>query len=279
MNSRRKKTDRLLNCIVWMVTIIMIVPFLWIILMSFKTDSEILTTPFSLPESFRLDNYIRALEILPLGNMYCNTFLIAFATEVLCLCVSFMSSYGLTRLKFRSSRLQNGLYLYILSGLMIPTYILLFPIYRIDVMLKLTGTYTALILPLAASLLSFNTLLFVGFLENFPAELEEAAIMDGCGLARLCCSVVIPLMKPIMATVIIFNVLYVWNEYPLSVTLIQDQDMRTISMVVSMFRGAYSIDYSGLVAGTIIILIPQLIFYGLFQNYIVGGQTAGAVKG
>ena len=262
-----RRMDRILNCIVVVITVMMIIPFLWIILMSFKTDSEILTTPFSLPEQFSLDNYKRALDILPLGSMYLNTMIIAFFSEEICLAATFMSSYGLTRLKYRSSKLQNGLYLYIISGLMIPTYILLFP------------TYTALILPLAASSISFNTLMFVGFLKSFPSELEEAAVIDGCGLIRLCWSVVMPLMKPIMATVVIFNVLYVWNEYPLSVTLIQDPAMRTISMVVSMFRGAYSIDYSGLVAGTIIILIPQLIFYGIFQKYIVGGQTAGAVKG
>lgn len=274
-----RRMDRILNCIVVVITVMMIIPFLWIILMSFKTDSEILTTPFSLPEQFSLDNYKRALDILPLGSMYLNTMIIAFFSEAICLAATFMSSYRLTRLKYRSSKLQNGLYLYIISGLMIPTYILLFPIYRINVILKLTGTYTALILPLAASSISFNTLMFVGFLKSFPSELEEAAVIDGCGLIRLCWSVVMPLMKPIMATVVIFNVLYVWNEYPLSVTLIQNPAMRTISMVVSMFRGAYSIDYSGLVAGTIIILIPQLIFYGIFQKYIVGGQTAGAVKG
>lgn len=270
---------RLLNGITFLVTSVIIIPFIWILVMSFKTDTEILTEPFAFPEQLRLDNFRRALDILPLGSMYRNTFIIAFFTEIICVTAAFMSSYALTRLKYRSKRLQNGLYLYIISGLMIPTYILLFPIYRIDVLLGLTGTYIALILPLAASQLSFNTLLFTGFLKTFPSELEEAAVMDGCGLFRLCRSIVLPLMKPVLATVIIFNVLYIWNEYPLSVTLIQDPEKRTISMVVSMFRGAYSIDYGGLVAGTILILIPQLIFYGIFQKYIVGGQTAGAVKG
>lgn len=277
--SRARRLDRLLTGVTFLITFVMIIPFLWIILMSFKTDSQILTNPFSLPDGLNLENYRRALDILPLGSMYKNTIIIAVFSEIICLGATFMSSYGLTRLKYKNKKLQNGLYLYIISGLMIPTYILLFPIYRINVILKLTGTYTALILPLAASSMSFNTLMFVGFLKAFPSELEEAAIIDGCGLMRMCWSVVMPLMKPIMATVVVFNILYVWNEYPLSVTLIQNPAMRTISMVVSMFRGAYSIDYSGLVAGTIIILIPQLIFYGIFQKYIVGGQTAGAVKG
>ena len=279
MSGIKRKREMVLNILTFCITLIVIIPFLWIILMSFKTDSQILMEPFSLPKAWNLDNYKRAMEVLPLLSMYKNTIIIAAGSEVICLLTTFMSSFALTRLKFRSKKLQNGLYIFIISGLMIPTYILLFPIYRINVLLKLTGTYTAIILPLAASSVSFNTLMFVGFLKGFPAELEEAAVIDGCRLVRLCWSVVIPLMKPILATVVVFNVLYVWNEFPLCVTLIQDASMRTISMGVSMFRGAYSIDYSGLVAGTILILIPQLIFYCVFQKYIVGGQTAGAVKG
>lgn len=276
---KKSFTEILLNVLVFIITLIIIFPFLWIILMSFKTDAEILTTPFALPESLNWDNYKRAFDVLPLFTMYKNTIIIVVLSELICMVATFMSSYALTRLSYKSKKLQNAIYIFILSGLMIPSYILLFPIYRINVILKLAGTYAAIILPLAATSISFNTLMFVGFLKDFQKELEEAAIIDGCKLSRLCISVVIPLMKPIIATVLIFNVLYVWNEYPLSVTLIQDKAMQTISMAVAMFRGQYSIDYSGLVAGAIIILIPQLVFYAIFQRYIVEGQTAGAIKG
>ena len=121
--------------------------------------------------------------------------------------------------------------------------------------------------------------MFVGFLKGFSRDIEEAAIIDGCSLMKLCTYITIPLIKPVLATVTVFNVLYVWNEFPLEVTLIQNPAMRTISMGVSMFRGKYSIDYGGLVAGALLILVPQLIFYGFFQKYVVGGLTAGAVKG
>lgn len=103
--------------------------------------------------------------------------------------------------------------------------------------------------------------------------------MTAAVLMKLCTYITIPLIKPVLATVTVFNVLYVWNEFPLEVTLIQNPAMRTISMGVSMFRGKYSIDYGGLVAGALLILVPQLIFYGFFQKYVVGGLTAGAVKG
>jgi raffinose/stachyose/melibiose transport system permease protein len=190
-----------------------------------------------------------------------------------------MSSFAISRLKFRNVALQNGLYLFLISGLMIPTYILLFPIYRMNILFKLVGTYTAVILPLAASSISFNTLMFVSYLKGFPKELEEAALIDGCGIIRLCINIVVPIIKPIIFTVTIFNILYVWNEFPLEVTLIQNPLMRTISMGVSMFRHQHGVDYGGLVAATLIILFPQIFFYIFSQKYVVEGLTAGAVKG
>lgn len=281
MNEKKKKTivSFSLSILTVLITIVLMIPFAWLILLSFKTNTDIMNNPLSLPAFLNFDNYKSAFEILPLSSMYKNTIIIVFFTELLCLLVTFMGAFALTRLEYRNKKIQNGIYMFLLSGLMIPIYILLFPIYRINISLKLVNTYTSVILPLAASSISFNMLMFVGFLKSFPSELEEAAIIDGCSLSRLCTRITIPIIKPVLATVMVFNVLYVWNEFPLEVTLIQNPAMRTISMGVSMFRGRYSIDYGGLVAGTLLILIPQLIFYGFFQKYIVEGMTAGAVKG
>ncbi len=261
------------------ITVLIIIPFAWMILLSFKTNTEIMNSPLSLPDKLNLDNFKMAFWTLPLGTMYKNTIIIVVFTQLICLVTTFCSSFALTRLRYRNKKIPNGLYLFFLSGLMIPTYILLFPIFRINIQLGIVNKYISVILPLAASSISFNTLLFVGFLKDFPADIEEAAIIDGCNLRTLCTRITLPLMKPVLLTVTIFNVLYVWNEFPLEVTLIQRPEMRTISMGVSMFRGQYSIDYGGLVAGALLILIPQLVFYGVFQRYIVGGLTAGAVKG
>lgn len=269
----------LLSALTILITVTIMIPFIWLIILSFKTNTQIMNEPFSLPETFSPENYYTAFKVLPLVSMYKNTIIIAVFTEVLCLAVTFTGAFALTRLTYKNRKLQNGLYLFLISGLMIPIYILLFPIYRINIQLKLVGKYISVILPLAASSISFNILMFVGFMKSFPSELEEAAIIDGCSLPKLCCKVTIPLLKPVLTTVTVFNLLYVWNEFPLEVTLIQKPAMRTISMGVSMFRGQYSIDYGGLVAGTLIILLPQLIFYGIFQKNLVEGITAGAVKG
>ncbi len=277
------KKDRLSSYITtaatWLVSAVLAIPFLWMILLSFKTDSEIALDPFSVPETFMPDNYIRAIKTLDFLTMYKNTLIIAALTLVIGIVFPFMSSYAITRLQFQSKTIKNGIYNFLMMGQMIPVYILLFPIYRMNINFGLSGRYLSIVLPLVATNIAFNTLMFVGFLRDFPSEMEEAAIIDGCNLGMLCTRVVIPIMKPVMTTTVIFNILYIWNEYPLTVTMIKKPAMYTISLAASMFKGQYSTDISALVAGTILIIIPQLFFYILFQRQIIGGMTAGAIKG
>ena len=145
--------------------------------------------------------------------------------------------------------------------------------------LGLFGTYGALILPYAAVSIPFNTLLMTGFLAEFPAEIEEAAIIDGVGLWKLCVSVVVPIMRPVLATILIFNIVYVFNEFPFASILINDPNLVTVSLAVSRFQGQFTVDYGGMMASATMVLIPQLIIYAFFQRQIIAGMTAGAVKG
>ena len=262
-----------------MIGLIVVLPFFWLILLSFKTDTAILNEPFSLPAGLELDNYRRALKVLNLPLLYKNTGILVIFTQILGLAVTFMSSYCLSRMVFKYEKVRNGFYVFFFFLLTIPSYLLLFPLYRVTIMFHLQNTYLSLILPLTATSVSFNTLIFVGFLRDFPGEIEEAAIIDGCGLANLCLRIVIPVIKPVFATLVVFNVIYVWNEYPLSVTLINDAAKMTVSLGASMFRSTYSMDYSGMVASAVLVIVPQLAFYILLQKYIIEGMTAGAVKG
>lgn len=276
---RRNIPQYIGRVILMLITFFTAFPFFWIFVLSFKSDTEILNSPFSLPDSLNFDNYRRALDTLPLGRMFLNTFIVAIAALMISLVFTFMVSYAITRLEFKTKGLQDGLYLLFVAGLTIPPYIVIFPVYRIIVSIGLLGKLTSLILPLAATTMSLGVLLMTGFLRDFPREVEEAAIIDGCNIFQLCTRVVLPIIKPVLATVVIFNVLYFWNEYPISSVLVNDPKMMTISLGASMFRGRYSMDYSGMIASTVIIIIPQLIFYLLFQKHIVEGMTAGAVKG
>jgi raffinose/stachyose/melibiose transport system permease protein len=277
--SKKKRVQLGSYVLIYTITFIVMIPFLWMILLSFKTNSEILNSPFSLPDTFSLHNYQKAIETLDILLMYKNTFIIAGVTIVGQIIITFMSSFALSRMVFKLQKLKSGLHLYLLLGLAIPPFILLFPVYRLTIELGLMNTHASLVLPYIATSISFNTLLFIGFLKGFPKELEEAAIIDGCNLFSLCRRVVFPMIKPVVATIFIFNILYVWNEFPFAVTLISDDALSTIPLGISEFKGRWSIDYGGIIAASILIMIPQLVFFGFFQKYIIEGMTAGAVKG
>ena len=273
-----RKTAFIVGATAYVVTFLIILPILWITLLSFQPSDNILGNPLSLAE-LTFDNYVNAIASLPLLRMYGNTILIAVASVTVGTAISFMSAFALTRMIFRRRRVQSSVRFYLLAGLAVPVYILLFPVYRLDLALGIFGTYWALILPYVAVSIPFNTLLMTGFLREFPTEIEEAAIIDGVGLWRLCWTVVLPLMKPVIATILIFNVVYVFNEFPFASILINDPDMVTVSLAVSRFQGQYTVDYGGMMAAATLVLLPQLIIYALFQRQVIAGMTVGAVKG
>ena len=262
----------------YLITFAIVLPILWIALLSFQPSDTILSDPFSL-KNLTFENYRNAVANLPLAQMYKNTIIVALVSVTLGAVVSFMASFALTRMVFRHRRAQDSVRFYLLAGLAVPVYVLLFPIYRLDLALGIFGTYAALILPYIAVSIPFNTLLMTGFLRDFPAELEEAAIMDGAGLLRICWSVVLPTMRPVLATILIFNVVYVFNEFPFVSILINDPDLATVSLAVSKFQGQYTVDYGGMMAAATLVLLPQLVIYAFFQRHVIAGLTAGAVKG
>lgn len=263
---------------VFLAAFIIMIPFIWTILLSFKDDAEIFNTPLSLPSVWNFRNYLRAFQTIDLFKMYSNTAYVAVVSEIIALIITFTGSYAISRLAFKNKKLRNGLYYYFLIGLGVPVYVLLYPIYRLNVSMNLLNNLWGLILPYVALTIPFNVLLFVGYLNGFPSEIEEAAVIDGCNLGSLLTRIVFPVIKPIIATVTVFNVIYTWNEFPFAVTYINSNDLYTVSLATSMFKGKYSMDYSGMVCAIILIMIPELIFYVCLQRQIISGMTAGAVK-
>ncbi len=276
MVNKRKKTGMYILMIV--ITLLVVFPFVWMLILSFKTNSEILSTPLSLPKSLNFDNYKHAMETLDFVQLYGNTFFVCVVSLVIELIITFCSSFVLARMEFKNEKMRKLLYGFLIMGLSISPFILLFPVYKINVFFGLRGKY-ALIFPYVASSISFNTLLHVGYLKSLPAEIDEAAIIDGCNIWDLMVKVILPMTKPVIATVVIFNVLYIWNEFPFASVMLRDVSDYTLSMGASFFKGTYTVDYGGIVASSVMIIVPELIFYGIFQKNIVEGMTAGAVKG
>jgi len=275
MMSRRKRMMLYFGMIA--VTVLTVFPFLWMIILSFKTNSDIMLSPLSMPDSINFDNYIHALDTLNYRQLYLNTFTICIVSVVMELMITFLSSFVLARMDV-NKRLKQLIYGYLILGLSISPFILLFPVYKINLLVGLKEKY-GLIMPYIATSISFNTLLLVGYLKALPKEIDEAALMDGCTLWQLIGRIILPMAKPVIATVVIFNVLYIWNEYPFASVMLRDIGSYTLSMGASFFKGKFSVDYGAIIASSIMIIIPELVFYGLFQKNIVDGMTAGAVKG
>ncbi|MFJ5842897.1 carbohydrate ABC transporter permease [Streptomyces shenzhenensis] len=276
---RRRRGVVVASAAAYLITFVILFPLLWIVLLSFQTNDNILNHPFSVTD-LTLANYQQALKTLNLLVMYKNTLILAVVSVTVGLVISYLAAFALTRMAFRRGgrRAQNMLRYYFLAGLAIPVYILLFPVYRLDIAFGLFGTNFALILPYIAVTIPFNILLLTGFLRGFPEEIEQAAVMDGVGLWRMAWKVVFPLMRPVVATLAILNIIYVWNEFPFAVTLINDPTLTTVSLGVSQFQGVYSVDHGAMMASATLVLLPQLAIYAAFQKQVIAGMTAGAVR-
>jgi raffinose/stachyose/melibiose transport system permease protein len=275
---RRRRRRWIAGAVVYLFTFAVAFPILWTVVLSFESNADILEHPFTL-SSLSLNNYHQVLATLQLLTLYKNTLILALSSVVVGIILTFMLSFALSRMVFRHPTLRTVMRYFFLAGLAVPVYVLLFPVYRLDIEFHVYGTYLALILPYIAGSVSFNTLLFTGFLADFPDEVEQAAVVDGATLFDICRRVTFPMMKPVVLTVFVFNVLYVWNEFPFAVTLIQKASLTTVALGVSQFQGFYYVNYGAMMAASTLVLVPQLILYAVFQRQIVAGMTLGAVKG
>ena len=198
-------------CYVLMVllTIAIVIPIIWLVFISMKPNSEIMNNPLSLPNALDFGNYVSALQTLDLFTLYKNTAFIAVCSLAVEIVITFSSAVGLTRLYYRSDGVRSGLQGFLQLGLAVSPFILLFPIYKINKFLGFSQQLS-LILPYIATSISFNTLLFTAYLRTVPKELDEAALMDGVSLWQLMTKILVPIAKPVLATVII-EAFVVWD--------------------------------------------------------------------
>ncbi len=267
-----------LHIIMYTFVLIMMIPLLWLVVISFKTNREILTEPLQLPDVWSFQNYIDALQQLDIVKLFSNTKIISVIAVIIQLVITISSSFAISRMPYKNKKFQNALYSFFLIGLSISPFVLLFPIYRINYALGVGGKW-ALILPYITMGISYNTLIFSGFMKGIPRELDEAALIDGANLFQLITRIIVPVIKPAIATVVIFNLLYFWNEYPFSSIMLKDAADYTLARGIAYFKGTFNVNYAGIAAYSMMIIIPELIVYALFQKSIVEGMTAGAVKG
>lgn len=275
----RKKYQKVLQYVAMiLITLVVVIPLIWLVVLSFMDNATILNNPLAIPTKIDFSNYISAVQTLDILMLFKNTLIVALITLVIEIPLTFSGAFALTRLEFKSKKLRGFIYTFMLLGLAISPFILLFPTYRINHILRL-GDYISLVIPYIAASVSFNTLMFVNFMNTIPREIDEACIIDGATLPQLMVNVTAPICRSVLATVIIFNLLYIWNEYPFASVMITEQTHYTLSRGIAFFKGRYNIDYAGIASYSVMIILPELILYALFQKNVMEGMTAGAVKG
>jgi raffinose/stachyose/melibiose transport system permease protein len=256
--------------------IIFVIPFLFMFVNSLKERRESNLLKLSLPETFRWENY---LEVMKTSNgiiftAFKNSLLISFGSVLVLIIACAMAGYVLQRRKDKVMSTVNAV---VMVGLMVPPAIL--PTIFIMQYLHVYKTLFGMIMVEVSLQIPFTIMLYRGFMSSIPVELEEAGYIDGCTRSKLFTSIVLPLLKPVTATVIILNAVSIFNDFTNPLYFLPGSKNATVQLTLYNFIGQFSSSYSLLFADVIIITIPMLLLFIFFNKKIVEGMTAGAVKG
>lgn len=257
-------------------TLVSIFPLLWMFTISLKGQNEVFSNLSLIPKAWEFANYATAWKIGNFGVYFFNTVFYTLVTLGLVIFFASMAAFVFARFKFLG---RNVLYLAFIGSLMIPIPGAFIPLYVLLIKLGLADTRLGLILPYTNAGLALAIFILKTFFENIPKEIEEAAIIDGCNKFDMYWRIFLPLAKPAIATVAIFTVLNVWNEFLLALIVISNRNLMPIQRGIMVFQGEHLTNYPLLMAGLTIATIPLLIVYFFLSKYILKGITAGAVKG
>jgi len=268
----------ILRVFLFFYSLIVIFPLVWAVYTSFKTNKEFYKDPWALPSTLYYQNYIKAWNKAHIGNYFMNSVLLTCLVVFLLIILGSTTAYVITRFNIKAGKYINMAYM---SGMLVPTILGVVPTFLVLYRLKLLDSLVGLMLVYTAYGLPFTVFVLTGFFKTLPHELEEAALIDGCSLNRTYWTIMFPLAKSGIITVSIFNFIGFWNEYVLALTYITTDKKKTLSLglINLMETSRYETDWGALFAGLIIVMIPTLLIYAIFQGKITGGLTIGAVKG
>ena len=258
-------------------SIIVCAPLLWVLMSSFKTTSQVLSSPFSLPTSLTFENYISAWTTASIGNYFFNTVIVVASALVIVMILGAMCAYVLARYEFKGSQF---IYYAMLAGLTFPIFLAVVPLFLVLKNFALLNTLPGLIVTYVAFALPFTVFFLYAFFKTLPQEVAEAAALDGCGPWRIFFQIMLPMARPGMASVAIFNFLGLWNQFLLPVALNAKQDNYVLSQGMASFasQAGYSVNFGALFAAVVITVLPVLVTYIIFQRQLQGSVSPGLLK-
>lgn len=258
------------------ITIACVYPLLWLVVNSFKEQSDLYENPWGLSQYFTLANYVKALFAGKIGRYFLNSVIITGVSVVFTVVLSVMASYGLVRLKWKGSGFVKNIFM---TGMMIPAFSSLIPLYSMFNKMHILDSYLAVIIPNTTFALAMAVFIMCGFFSSLHREMEEAAIIDGCSLPKVFAYIIFPLVRSGTVTITVITFVTVWNDLLFSQIFVNDRDKMPLPFGLTEFQGQYGTDYVGMIAAIVIAVIPVIIIYSFLHDKIINGMTAGAVKG
>ncbi|WP_042395489.1 carbohydrate ABC transporter permease [Clostridium saudiense] len=280
MRKQVSKKSRLISVIVGILAVIWLiitfVPFMFMLFAALKEQFELMMGGvFDLPKKFYLGNFIEVFQ----GNIYNyfkNSIIVLVVSLVILLALSACAAYPLSRFKFK---LNKPIYGIIVACMSVPIHVTLLPIFMMAIKTGMYDKIWALIGPYVAFNLPISVFILVTFMSNIPKELEEAAEIDGCNKYRIFYNVMLPLSKPGLVTLAIYNGVAIWNEFSFALVLTQSTKNRTLPLALWEYQGQYTMNVPMIMAVLTISMLPMLVAFAIGQDKLIKGMMAGAVKG
>ena len=276
-----KKTNKFVKALIYFGllcwTVINLFPVYWMFTFSLKSNEELFgKNLIGLPWEWRWSNYSSAMNTGNMPRYFLNSVIVTVATIVISLIAALMATYALTRIEWKYSKLMNAFFM---LGITIPIHASIVPVFVTLSRLKMLNSYWALIIPYSAFSLAMAILICTGFMNEIPRDLDEAACIDGCGLWGTFFMIIVPLMRPALATIGIYTFLQCWNELMFANVFISKNDFKTLPVGIQALSGQYTTEWGPIGAALCIATFPILIAYIFLSKRIQDSFIAGAVKG
>ncbi|MGF7135936.1 multiple sugar transport system permease protein [Paraburkholderia sp. EB58] len=275
---RADKFNPWASLVTWVIVILMVFPLIWMVLTSIKPQSELFVFPIKLlPEHVTFEHYRRLIEDTPFLGYFWNSVMLSVATTVVVMAVATLGGYSLARFRYRG---RETVAVAVLCTYLMPSVVLIIPLYLMMVKLGLENTLTSLVISYTTFALPYALWLLRSFMAGIPEDLEAAALVDGAGRLGAFKDVILPQALPGIISTALFTFILAWNEYLYALVMVNTDETRPLTTgVMNMLVSSFNIEWSLLMAASVMMSVPLLFFFAFLQRYLTSGFGAGGVKG
>ena len=261
--------------ILWLFALLTVFPFMLLLLTSLKSKPDLMQGAFTLPAYPHFENYVAAWVDGHFSTYFTNSILVVLPVVVVSTFIGIITGFGFAFLSFP---FKKTIFVILTIGMIVPTEAFIIPLYYEMRYLGLSNSYWALILPQIAMSVPFATLFIANAMQQVPEEILEAAVLDGADRRQVLWRVILPIMTPALSTLALFLFIWTWNEFLIPLILVNDDALRTLPIGMLFFQGRYTVNTPVLTAGAVIVILPIIIVYLIFQRKFIEGLTSGASK-